>query len=821
MAIDFTPTIASPGVEIREWDLSNIALPNVGTNVYVTGFAAQGPYDEVIQITTSQDLDQIYGPPTNSAERYFYHTAKEVLNSPANLYTSRLPYGASNGDGFGSQYSALVYAASAISLSGGAGEASSGTTGSTYSTIASGGTIVIGKPTHIELTENQYLSAVDGTLFNWQDVGGLADGVINSGADTAIINNAGKSPLIILNKSTSTINQNYEGYYVGLIGNADINPSSDFNGIVSTQTITQSAFKTNQYTTLPSNTLDFPLSASATTGPNGSISEVMENLVDYDLEGRTSDDVLSVGVFKLRRTQNAAQSFQLGYNLEDKMVGSVNAFRKIDDQKGGRQLNYFIGSQSSKSRNAHILVNRYVTQRTTGDDNLNDQGEPKLKIRVMSNAIDNFTNNTATAGTTTGRGPINTTLGFDTNGDSLANLKSLLGGGDLYPLGAYSNTKVSNKDLGDIPSKLDRALDGIKNDEIYDIDVIPEAGLGTIWAMAKSRGIAAASPLYYDEFYYEGTTRNAVAGLRTSNPIAGDALTLRNNYNTIFDKFETFVKPPYLGGSRGDAIFIADTFRQIVAIGDGNARILDDKSKNFQTDIFWPMKHQFETQNTSYATVYGNWAQTYDQGLGELVWAPFSGYAASTMAKSDAATFPWYAPAGFNRGLLTTATDIAINPNQKQRDELYKSAINPVAFFPSQGNVIFGQKTLQKKPSAFDRINVRRLFLALERPTKKAAQFFVFEPNTEFTRIRLVNVLTPLFESAKQNQGVYDYLIVCDERNNTPQVIDENKLRVDIYLKPVRTAEFILITFYATRTDANFQEIVDGPGLLYEGSGVS
>ena len=233
------------------------------------------------------------------------------------------------------------------------------------------------------------------------------------------------------------------------------------------------------------------------------------------------------------------------------------------------------------------------------------------------------------------------------------------------------------------------------------------------------------------------------------------------------------------------------------------------------------MKHQFSSQNTSYATVYGNWAQTYDQGLGELVWVPFSGYAAATMAKSDAATFPWFAPAGFNRGLLTTATDIAINPNQKQRDELYKSAINPVAFFPSQGNVIFGQKTLQKKPSAFDRINVRRLFLALERPTKKAAQFFVFEPNTEFTRTRLVNVLTPIFERAKQNQGVYDYLIVCDERNNTPQVIDENKLRVDIYLKPVRTAEFILITFYATRTDANFQEIVDGPGLLYEGSAVS
>lgn len=814
MAIDFTPTIASPGVEIREWDLSNVALPNVGTNVYVTGFTSQGPYDEVIQITTQQDLDQIYGPPTNSAERYFYHTAKEVLNSPGNLYTSRLPYGPGSGDGFGSQYSALVYSGSAISLSGqgadGTNAMATRALNQTYSSIASGGTLFIGEPTHVELTESEYLSAVDGTLFDWSDSSGLAKDFVVNGTAAQRNTRMGQSPFIILNKSTSTINQHYEGYYVGLIGNSDINPANNFVGIRSTATITASAFKQNSYTILPENTLDFPLSANATTGPDGSISQIMENLVDYDLEGRDSDDVLSLGVFKLRRTQNAAQAFQLGYNLEDKLVGSVNALRKIDDQKGGRQLNYFIGNQDANSRNVKVLVNENVTQRNIGDDNLDVNNEPKMKVRVLSESL----------GTDITDANISRVLGVPPA--EIPYLTEGLGyAGKLFPLGAYDNTKVTNKDLGDIPGKLDRALNGIKNDEVYDIDVIPEAGLGTIWAMAKSRTLAAGSPLYYDEFYYGGTTATAVKALRTSGTLAGAGVTLRSNYNTIFDKFERFVKPPYLGGTRGDAIFIADTFRQIVAIGNGETKILDDKSRNFSTDVFWPIKHQFSSQNTSYATVYGNWAQTYDQGLGQLVWVPFSGYAASVMAKSDAATFPWFAPAGFNRGLLTTATDIAINPNQKQRDELYKSAINPVAFFPSQGNVIFGQKTLQKKPSAFDRINVRRLFLALERPTKKAAQFFVFEPNTEFTRTRLVNVLTPVFERAKQNQGVYDYLIVCDERNNTPQVIDENKLRVDIYLKPVRTAEFILITFYATRTDANFQEIVDAPGLLYEGSPVS
>tara|TARA_R100000315_G_scaffold54499_1_gene28394 strand:- start:1101 stop:3551 length:2451 start_codon:yes stop_codon:yes gene_type:complete len=816
MAIDFTPTISSPGVEIREWDLSNVALPGVGTNVYVTGFTSEGPYDEVIKITSQQDLDQIYGLPTNSAERYFYHTVRETLNSPAHIYTSRLPYGAGQGDGFGSQFSALVYAGSAIPedhwTNPGAVD-----NGNTYSTIASGGAVVLGKPTHIELSEAQYLSAVNGTLWEWEDVGGMEVGLVTNTAANHP-GQLGKSPLIILNKSTSSINEKKEGYYVSVVDNVDINPASNFVGAGQTFTITTSAYTQNTYQEILPSQLNFPLTASATTGPNGSISEIMENLVDFDLEGRAFDDILNVGVFKLRRTQNSVDSTQLGYNLEDGIVGSINAFRKLDDPRGGSQMSYFLGSRDDNSRNVKIMVNSFITQRNTGDDNLDENGNPKCKVRVNGKPLENVTSDGAVAGTYDQQIE---QAGFYYSSLSAALNTTIGTGDDMFPLGAWANSKVTNKDLGDIPTKLDRALDGIKNDEIYDIDVIPEAGLGTIWAMSEARGISTGDPLYYDEFYYQGTVRNAVDGLRTSKAIAGDARTLRNNYNTIFDKFETFVKPPYLGGSRGDAIFIADTFRQIVAIGDGNTRILEDKNKNFQTDIFWPMKHQFESQNTSYAAVYGNWAQIYDAGLGELVWVPFSGFAAATMAKSDAATFPWFAPAGFNRGLLTTATDIAVNPNQKQRDELYKSNINPVAFFPSQGNVIFGQKTLSRKPSAFDRINVRRLFLALERPTKKAAQFFVFEPNTEFTRTRLINVLTPLFERAKQNQGVYDYLIVCDERNNTPQVIDENKLRVDIYLKPVRTAEFILITFYATRTDANFQEIVDGPALLTEGTGVS
>jgi len=254
-------------------------------------------------------------------------------------------------------------------------------------------------------------------------------------------------------------------------------------------------------------------------------------------------------------------------------------------------------------------------------------------------------------------------------------------------------------------------------------------------------------------------------------------------------------------------MFIADPIRHFLVTGT-STKTLSDRTKNFTTNIYWPIRHQFENVNTSYAAVYANWIKGYDQFTGSQVWNPASGYVGAIYARSDAATFPWNAPAGFNYGIITTATDLAFTPNQKQRDELYKANLNPIAFFPSFGNVVFGQKTMSKKPSAFDRVNVRRLFVTLERSAKKLARFFVFEPNNEFTQTRLKNALTPIMERAKSNNGVYDYQIVTDSRVNTPDVIDNNELKATIFVKPTRTAEYITLEFVATRTDANFQELI-------------
>ena len=765
-------TINSPGVEIRESDLSFTTPAAAGTNIYVTGFAQQGPIDEVLLITTKQELVQIYGPPTNAAEKYFHYTLTELLNSPATVYAGRLPYGTSTGDGFGSMYSALAYPVQAF-VAGGPG--SETPTAADSLSQSSSAVYVAGAPVHFKLTEAQYLAIVDGSGYTWSDTATTTTSNLSSVAEI------GRAGIIVLNKTQLANNAQLEGTYVGLLNNTQ-DPSTPFESIASVKAVTSDTFLTSSFTAVPNNTLTFDLTSSATDGSGQSISRVMENLTDYDLDSQAFSDYLQFGVFKLRKSIYANEATKLDYVLTDIVTGSVTANRKQLNPKGGADVSAFIENASDNSQNIKVLVNDNISGRLTGNTGLNDQGSSLHAIQTLDTLNQLFLSAVPVPGATA----------FSTTNK-------------LFPLGQFTNQKVTDKLLGNIPNKLERSLDNIKNDEVYNIDVVVEAGLGTIHAVSNAAGVD-----YYDDEDYGTSVSAAVEGLRTPNDLSvASAITLKNDYTTIFNKFEKFVKPPYEGGDRGDCIFVADPIRQIVIKGR-NTKPLSDKTKNFQTEIYWPIRHQFENENTSYAAVYGNWMAVADSYSGKQCWTPSSGFAAAAMARNDAVAFPWFAPAGFTRGLVSFANDIAVNPNQKQRDELYKANINPIAQFPGSGIVIFGQKTLQKKPSAFDRINVRRLFLSLERPTKQLARQFVFEQNSEFTRTRLVNALTPLFERAKNNEGLFDYLIVCDERNNTPAVIDANELVVDIYLKPTRTAEFILVNFYATRTDANFQELVGG-----------
>ena len=209
----------------------------------------------------------------------------------------------------------------------------------------------------------------------------------------------------------------------------------------------------------------------------------------------------------------------------------------------------------------------------------------------------------------------------------------------------------------------------------------------------------------------------------------------------------------------------------------------------------------------SYAVVDSTPVYVYNKYADNYVYIPAAGHIAGLCAATDASNDPWFSPAGFNRGNLRGVIKLAFNPNQSSRDTLYKANVNPLVTFPGQGTILFGDKTAQPKASAFDRINVRRLFITLEKAISTAAKFSLFELNDEFTRAQFRNLVEPFLRDVKGRRGVTDFLVVCDETNNTGQVIDTNRFVADIFIKPARSINFITLNFVATRTGVEFNEI--------------
>ena len=211
--------------------------------------------------------------------------------------------------------------------------------------------------------------------------------------------------------------------------------------------------------------------------------------------------------------------------------------------------------------------------------------------------------------------------------------------------------------------------------------------------------------------------------------------------------------------------------------------------------------------STSYAATDSGAVYVYDKYNDVYRWLGASGLCAGLCANTDDVADAWFSPAGVNRGQLFGVTKLAYNPKKADRDTLYKARVNPLVSFPGQGTMLFGDKTLLSKPSAFDRINVRRLFIVLEKAVATAAKAQLFEFNDEFTRAQFRNMLEPFMRDVKGRRGMTDFRVICDTTNNTGQVIDANRFVADIFIKPSRSINFITLNFIATRTGVDFSEI--------------
>ena len=215
-------------------------------------------------------------------------------------------------------------------------------------------------------------------------------------------------------------------------------------------------------------------------------------------------------------------------------------------------------------------------------------------------------------------------------------------------------------------------------------------------------------------------------------------------------------------------------------------------------------------RSSSYVMFDSGYKYMYDRYSDVYRYVPLNGDLAGLSARTDLIADAWYSPAGLNRGIIRGAVKLAFNPNKTQRDDLYRARVNPVATFPGQGTVLFGDKTGLTAPSAFDRINVRRLFITLEKAVATASKFQLFEFNDEFTRANFRNIVEPFLREVQGRRGITDFLVVCDETNNTGEVVDRNEFIAEIFIKPARSINFITLQFIATRTGVSFDEVAGG-----------
>ena len=244
----------------------------------------------------------------------------------------------------------------------------------------------------------------------------------------------------------------------------------------------------------------------------------------------------------------------------------------------------------------------------------------------------------------------------------------------------------------------------------------------------------------------------------------------------------------------------------VTTIGPHRASLVGISNSTDQTDNL--VKYFSTLSSSSYAIFDSGYKYTYDRFNNKFRWIPTNADIAGLMTRTNLVAYPWFSPAGQQRGIINNAIKLAYNPNKAQRDKLYPQRVNAVITQPGLGTLLFGDKTALGYASAFDRINVRRLFLTIEQALQKAAEAQLFELNDELTRANFRNIVNPYLRDVQAKRGLYGFLVVCDSTNNTPDVIDNNEFRADIFLKPAKSINYVTLTFVATRTGVDFEEVV-------------
>ena len=342
---------------------------------------------------------------------------------------------------------------------------------------------------------------------------------------------------------------------------------------------------------------------------------------------------------------------------------------------------------------------------------------------------------------------------------------------------------------------------------VYAMDPLDYANTNPTWGSSSTINFTRAYSRY-------GNTSIAFSGGADQELTDGDII---NGYS-LFANPDTVDVSLFLMGAHDDTVTVTVESDIITPAGSTTGRGGD--ALMFISPPYSTVINQtgFETTNittwlnalgisSSYVVVDSGWKYMYDKYNNVYRYVPLNGDIAGLCAFTDEVRDPWYSPAGFNRGNIKNCIKLAWNPIHAERDILYPMGVNPVVTFPGNGTILYGDKTLQGKPSAFDRINVRRLFIVLEKAIARAAKYSLFEFNDAFTQAQFISLVSPFLRQVQGRRGITDFRVVCDSTNNTPQVIDSNQFIGDIYIKPARSISFIKLNFVAVGTGVNFSEV--------------
>lgn len=624
-----------------------------------------------------------------------------------------------------------------------------------------------------------------------------------------------------------------------------------FNGI--TDIKSAEGDDNNKFITISPSRLDFHIASSN----KGSISNVLQTgTTSYDTSAVDYDDTINFGLFKLSKSTVGTEAMKLTYEVVEKYNAAMGKTRMYSTASAITPQNYFVENIVESSKNIAIMVNPYIATKIKVDEN----GVLRGKVRFLSSkllktystfekkyVISSLDSSLSISDDLSKRIKLaaNNIRNWETLAERVGVSIKLLkefGGTDaaynrfamndsLYPFATYTVAKKNNKYIGSTPAKITRALELVSNDEEYpDIDIIVEGGLGTIYAYSNnsqniisegSNSIIAGenSNTPTGENGQNCSTFNAdmilqgIEDLRTSrNTITEDAEKVVQDYISVQEAFQSLANS-FQNGGRGDTFYVADILRGILLRGANTKveRLYGTKLTNnvyseaepvnhsWATSIYNPIKHSIESFTTSYASVYAQWVKVLDGFTNEKFWVPVSGFMTALMCASDQIQGPWYAAAGLNRGIVEGVLDCALNPNQKQRGDLYKICVNSVPKLANIGITNWGIRTLSKKASAFDQNTCRRTFLFIEKAIKKLLRYYLFEPNNSYTQLSIYNEIEPYLESIRNQGGIYSYTCVCDSSNNTPEIVNAGNLAVDVSAAPTRTAEFIVLNMTANK----------------------